>query len=270
MKTLIIGIFLSFTANANQCANLEEIADSFKKDLKAELSNTVFPEDKAGQEVLRTDFGNKINYLKSLKHQVDVCYEDFQLDEVYDCSFSSELIKSYGPGELVTTYTRAVSANGDCFTDLYLGHTTTRNGEGKVILKQQSGLYEINTLHECKGDYTNEEYSFRKFILSNSNFFVMDQYVIYRTDVKVLGKKYMSSNPLHVNFGAGEIAFHYGDAEMVISTKTGAVTRTNFLTMDEVTDGKCETNFSKENNSIYPRTNIDEEAWGFKLKYIAY
>ncbi|MFG1593497.1 hypothetical protein [Halobacteriovorax sp. CON-3] len=271
MKKLILIAFLSLSSYANNCSSLEAIADNYKSDLKAELQKTFYPEDAEGQAQFRTSVGQKLNYLKALKHQVDVCYQDYQMkDEVYNCSLSADLLKSRHPGGLTTSYTGAISTDGDCMAYLFLGHTMTRNREGKVVLKNLGGKFEINTLYKCSGAYTTEEDSFRKMILSGDNFFVMDQYMIYRTDVKVLGKKYVTQNLLEVDYKDSEIVFHYGAAELAISTKDGSVIRTNFLTMDEVSEGRCETSYSEKNNSIYPRTNIDEEAWGFKLEYVAY
>ncbi|MFG1492670.1 hypothetical protein ABMA75_03815 [Halobacteriovorax sp. ZH4_bin.1] len=271
MKKLILTSLFSLASFANNCSNLEAIADTFKSDLKAELEKTFYPEDTQGQEQFRVKVGQKLDYLKSLKHQVDVCYQDYQMeDEVYNCSLSADLLKSRHPGGLTTSYTNALSTDGDCMAYLFLSHTMTRNSSGKVILKSLGGKFEINTLYKCHGHYTNEENSFRKMILSGDNFFVMDQYMIYRTDVKVLGKKYVTQNLLAVKYMDEEIAFNYGAAELVISTKDGSVTRTNFLSMDEVSEGKCQTAFSAKNNSIYPRTNIDEARWGFRLEYVSY
>lgn len=270
MKALIFGILLSFTANANNCANLEAIANDYKKDLKAQLGKATFPKDPAAQAEFKAKYVAKFNYLKGLKHQTDVCYQDYGMEDIYNCSFSTDLIKERHDNDLITTYTSAINVNGNCLASLYLGHTMTRNTNGKVIYKKLGGKYDVNTLYKCSGSYTNEEYSFRKFIISDDNFFIMDQYLIYRTDVKVIAKKYKTDNKLKVTHTESEVIFNYGDALFAISTRDGSVTRSNFISLDEVTEGTCQTRFDASKNIIYPRTNVDEAKWGFELEYVSY
>lgn len=270
MKTLLLGILLSFTANANNCANLEEIANTYKKDLKAELSNTVYPEDKADQAEFRAKVGAKINYLKGLKHSIEVCYQDYGTPKEYSCQMGADLLKEEHHENLRTTYTSSISIDYECKADLFLGHTITRNTDtGNVIYMQSAGMHILNTLYKCSGSYTNEEYSFRKVLLSSDNVFFMDQYLIYRTDVKVIAKKYKTENNLRVEYTDSEVIFHYGDAFVAISKANGEATRSNFISMDALTEGTCQTRYDAEKEIIYPRTNIDEKRWGFNLEYVS-
>ncbi|WP_120404257.1 hypothetical protein [Halobacteriovorax sp. BALOs_7] len=273
MKNLLLGTLtlLSLAANANQCANLEEIANTFKKDLKKELSNTIYPEDKVGQEEFRAKVGAKLNYLKGLKHSIEVCYEDYGTPKMYSCQMGSDLLKGEHHGNLRTTYTSSISVDYECKAELFLGHTITRNMEtGKTIYMESGGMHILNTLYKCSGSYTNEEYSFRKVLLSEDNVFFMDQYLIYRTDVKVIAKKYHNKNDFRVEYTDSEVIFHYGDAFVAISKANGEATRSNFISMDELTEGSCQTRFDAEKNIIYPRTNIDEKRWGFELEYVTH
>lgn len=271
MKTLIVTFLLSLAANANNCTNLEQIADTYKMDLRSELSQMIYPKDKVGQQEFKAKIGPKILYLKNLKHNVDLCYADYGIDDVYNCKMSSDLIKERHHGNLITTYTGAISLNYECMADLYLGHTITKNeNTGRTIYMKTSGIYVLNTLDKCVGDYTSEEYSFRKILMSKDNIFIMDQYIIYRTDVKVLGKKYVTQSDFNVEYTDSEVIFHHGPASFAISKEDGSFSGANYLSQDELSEGRCQTVFDKKNNSIYPRTNIDEEAFGLKLEYVAY
>ncbi|MEH0862264.1 hypothetical protein [Halobacteriovorax sp. DPLXC-1] len=273
MKNLFLGTLtlLSLAANANQCANLEEIANTFKKDLKAELANTIYPQDKAGQEEFRAKVGAKLNYLKGLKHSIEVCYEDYGKPKFYSCQMSSDLLKEEHHDNLRTSYSSSISIDYECKAELFLGLTITRNtNSGKIVYMEAADNYVLNTLYKCSGSYTNDEYSFRKVLVSPDSVFIMDQYLIYRTDVKVIAKKYHNKNDFRVEYTDSEVIFHYGDAFVAISKANGEATRSNFISMDELTEGTCQTRFDAEKNIIYPRTNIDEKRWGFELEYVTH
>ncbi len=249
---------------------LETITDSYKQDLMNAATTTVVSTSKSDRDEFKAMINSKINTLKAYKSELEYCYESYGVPKQYDCRFNTDVIKEQHPGDVVTKYTNGLEVNSSCNHQIWLGHTTTENAQGKTILKSLGGKFEFNTLDKCIGEYSSDEYSFRKMILSKDNFFVMDQYMNYHTNVKVLAKKYKTKNELEINYDDSEISFTYGDAEIAISTETGYVTRTNFLTMDEVTEGSCETRYNQSAGTIYPRVSVDEKAFGFKLEYVSY
>lgn len=249
---------------------LETITDSYKMDLKEAASTTVVSSSQSSRDEFMAMINSKINTLKAYKSELEYCYESYGVSKKYNCRFNANIIKEQHPGGVVTKYTNGLKVGSDCRPEVWFGHTSTLNAQGKTILKSLRGKYEFNTLHKCIGDYSTAEYSFRKMILSKDNFFVMDQYMNYHTNVKVLAKKYKTKNELEVNYDDSEISFTYGDAQIAISTETGFVTRTNFLTMDEVSEGTCETRYNQSAGTIYPRVSVDEKAFGFKLEYVSY